>query len=115
MGSEELKKRRKTHDKYIDKKRAQLSTPGLFTQTPTDQPRCALASVSAGQTLAEGENLVVEAAGGALLARRGQSIVATFNNPPADILSAIRGSTGIASGIVQRVNALSRTAEVAIR
>lgn len=116
MGSEELKKRRKSHDKYIDKKRVELATPDLFTQTPRDQPRCALAHIFNGARVSEGDRLVIEVAQNKLLGKLGNSVVATFDQPPADILAAIKGSsTGLAAGTIIKVNALSKTVEVSIR
>ncbi|MGE0054463.1 MAG: hypothetical protein AB7S74_09655 [Hyphomicrobium sp.] len=116
MGSEELRKRRRSHDKYIDKKRVELATPDLFTQTPRDQPRCALASIFNGSHVSEGDTLVIEVADRKLLGKLGNSIVATFDQPPADILAAIEcSSSGLAMGTIIKVNALSKTVEVSIR
>ena len=115
MGAEELKKRRKSHEKHLDKKRVELSTPDLFTETPSNQPRCVLASIPFGASLNEGECLVIEALDGMLLGRRDHSVVATCESPPADIFDAIRNGAGVAAGIVQRINKLSKTAEVRIR
>ncbi len=112
MGAEELKKRRKSHDKYIDRKRVELATPDLFTQLPTYQRRCAVALIEADVTVAEGECLEIESRDGLLFAHRGNTLVATFKVPPPDIVDALSSGIGLAKGTVIRVYALSRTAEV---
>jgi hypothetical protein len=114
MGAEELRKRRRSHDKYVDRKRVELSTPNLFTQTPINQPRCILTSIQSGASLVEGECLVIEVVDGALLATRSSSIVARCEAPPADILAAIVDSACPAAGVVTQVNRLSKTAELSI-
>jgi hypothetical protein len=115
MGSEELKKRRRSHDKYVDRQRVELATPDLFTQTPKDQPRSCVASIAPDTAVAIGESFIFEAAENGLLGRRGNSVVLTLPRPPADILNAVRAGAGVAIGEVQRINKLSRTAEVTIR
>ncbi|MEQ1697248.1 MAG: hypothetical protein ABL901_15550 [Hyphomicrobiaceae bacterium] len=112
MGAEELKKRRKTHEKFVDRKRVELATPDFFTHAPVNEPRTAIASLEIGVEVHEGECLLVEARDGRLAAHRGNIVVATFKKPPADIISAISQGAGAAQGIVKRVYTLSRTAEV---
>jgi hypothetical protein len=114
MGSEFLKKTKRSIAKHIDMKRADLARVDFFTQTPKDQPRCALASVSPGAELCDGDDLIVESRGDRLLACKGNSIVAEFSNPPSDLLSAIADSGGLACGIVKQVNKFSKTVDVAI-
>ena len=115
MGAEELTKRRQSHDKYIDRQRVELATPDLFTQMPENQPRSCVATVIGDATVVVGESLVIEAADNSLQARRGNSIVLTISDPPADVLSAVRAGAGIASGTVQHVHKLSRRVQVTIK
>jgi hypothetical protein len=115
MGAEELKKRRPSHDKYIDRQRVALATPDLFTQTPEDQPRSCIASVAVGATVEIGESFVIEPSEMGMLGRCGNSVVLHFGQPPCDILKAVRSGAGVATGEIRRINKLSRTVEVTIR
>jgi hypothetical protein len=114
MGAEFLKKTRATHAKSIDSGRVQLGTPDLFTRTPEEQPRCAVASVTGSSNLKTGETLIVEPKGAELIASRGNSEVACIKNPPADVMQAILSKGGVAKGEVQKVNKLSNTADIAL-
>ena len=114
MGSEFLKKTRATHVKSIDIGRVALSTPNLLTQTPKDQPRCAVATLSGRAKLAAGEILIVEPKGAELVASRGNSEVARIKNPPSDVMRAICSSGGVAKGEVQKVKKLSMTADISL-
>ena len=114
MGIEFLKKTRATHVKFIDKGRVRLGTPDLFTQTPKDQPRCAVATISDGVKVKAGDTLIVEPKGAELVASRGNSEVARIKKPPSDVMRAIRDSGGIAKGEIQKLNKLSRTVDISL-
>lgn len=115
MGAEELKKRRLSHDKYIDRQRVALATPSLFTQTPEEQLRSCVASIIPDAAVEVGDSFVIEPTETGMLGRRGNSVVLDFVQPPDDIVRALRSGAGVASGEVNRVNKLSRTAEVTIK
>lgn len=115
MGSEEMKKRRPSHDKYIDRQKVELATPTLFTQTPENQPRSCVATISPGASLTPGETLVVEAENNCLLGRRGNEIVVTIPNPPAEMLDGVRNGAGVASGKVVEIHSLSQRAQVTLK
>lgn len=114
MGSEFLKNTRATFVKSIDTGRVELGTPDLFTQTPQDSPRCAVAKIRPGTKLEAGETLIVEPDGTELVASRGTSEVARFKNPPADILQAVNTKGSVAMGEVQKINSISNTADISI-
>lgn len=115
MGAEEMKKRRKSHDKHIDLQRIALATPTLLTLTPEDQPRSCLATIQGSEAVEVGDRFIIEAAEGGMLGLRGNAVVLIFSDPPADILAAVCSGAGVAMGKVQRINGLSRTVEVSIR
>lgn len=112
MGAEFLKKTRNTNAKSLDKGRARLATPDLFTRTPDDQPRSAVAKINTGAALSHGEKVIVESDGKSLSAVIGHKTVATFANPPADVVSAISNSGGVAKGEVSKINPISKTADI---
>ena len=114
MGSEFLKKTRATHAKSIDAGRVKLGTPDLFTQSPTDRPRWAVATVRSGAKLDAGETLIVEPKGSELVASRGNSEVARIKDPPDDIMRAICDKGGVAKGEVRKINKISKTAEISL-
>jgi hypothetical protein len=92
-----------------------LATPDLFTRMPESQPRSCVGTVVGDTTLGVGESLVIEAVNNSLLGRRGNSIVLTISDPPADVLSAVRAGAGVASGTVQHVHKLSGRVQVTIK
>lgn len=114
MGSEFLKKTRKTHVKSLDKGRSRLGTPTLFTRTPQRQPRCAIAKIAANSNLHCGEKVIVQLKGNDLVAVKGNKFVAEFKNPPADIVAALKSGHGVAKGEVRRINSVSKTADISI-
>jgi len=115
MGAEELKKRRASHDKYIDRQRVALATPDLFTQIPEDEARSCVASIAGDAVVNIGDSFVIEPTETAMVGRRGNSIVLEFEQPPGDVRKAVRTGAGVATGEVIRINKLSRTAEVTIK
>ena len=114
MGSEFLKKTKPGYNKHIDAKRAELATPDLFTKAPENGARCAVATVSSGANLSQGDAVIVETNGSDLLARRGNTIIAKFKNPPVDVFSAVNAGGGLAKGTIKQVNTLSKTVEISI-
>ncbi|MBZ9799710.1 hypothetical protein [Mesorhizobium sp. ES1-4] len=114
MGAEFLGKTKNTIIKHIDAKRVALATPDFFTKVPTDEPRCAIATISVGATVKDGDLLIVESRNGSVDARRGNSIVAKFDNPTSDLVAAIGKSGGAANGIAKRVHKISKKVEVSL-
>jgi hypothetical protein len=114
MGAEFLSRTRKTIVKHIDAKRVALATADLLTNTPKDQPRRSIASVAPGASVNTGETIIVEARGGKLSARRGNAVVANFDNPGSDLIAAIGKAGGVTTGVVQRVHKLSKKVEVSL-
>jgi hypothetical protein len=114
MGSEFLSKTKRTITKHIDAKRVALATPELFTIRPTDQPRCSIASIDPGVTVNVGEILIAESGNGSVKLRRGNSIVASLDNPTNNIKADIERTGGAANAVVQRVHTLSMKAEISL-
>jgi hypothetical protein len=115
MGAEELKKRRQSHDKYIDRQRVALATPDLFTRTPQEQPRSFIAVMAKGIQPDIGGDHILQADKGQLVGCRGNSVHFHTTAAPPDILRAITSGAGIAVGEIIRVNPLSGTVEVKIK
>lgn len=114
MGSEFLKKRNKGFEKHIDRKRARLATGDLLTQTPNNRPRRVIAKMTCGSGLARGDKLIIEKRGNILTGCRGNSIVVEVEKASPVISKAVSASSGIATGIVEKVNVISKTVEVSI-
>ena len=115
MGAEELKKRRASHDKYIDRQRVALATPDLFTRMPDDQPRSFIAVMENGIAPAVGRDHILQADKGKLMGCIGNSVHFLAASAPPDILQAIDAGAGIAVGEIIRVNPISNTVEVKIK
>lgn len=115
MGAEELKKRRRSHDKYIDRQRVALATPDLFTRVPEDQPRSCIAVMAEGMPAKIGDDFILQADKGKLVGCRGNSVHLSSTTAPPDILQAVSNGAGAAVGEIIRINRLSRTVEVKIK
>lgn len=115
MGAEELKKRRPSHDKYIDRQRVALATPDLFTRVPEDQPRSFIAVMEKGSKPAVGTDHILQADKGKLTGCTGNSVHFSTMNAPPDSLQAIKLGAGIAVGEIIRINPISGTVEVKIK
>ncbi|MBY5903941.1 hypothetical protein HFO88_26865 [Rhizobium leguminosarum] len=114
MGIEFLTRTRTTIRKHIDRKRVELATPDLFTQEPTDQPRCAMISLRKGAVVKEGDRLIIELGKASITASRDNSVVGIYDNPNSDVLTNLSSGGGTAGGVVRRVMKLSGKAEVSL-
>ncbi len=114
MGIEFLTRTRPTIRKHIDRKRVELATPDLFTQQPTDQPRCAMISLNKGVDVKEGDRLIFEVSSTSITARRQNNVVGVYDNPNSEILTNLSKSGGAAGGVVRRIMKLSGKAEVSL-
>lgn len=115
MGSEELKKRRQAHDKYIDRQRVALATIDLFTQYPEETTRSFIARLAPGAKVLPGDCQTLEARDGSIVGRTGNSVQYEATNAPPDIISTFERGARIAVGETLRVNPLSGTVEVLIK
>ncbi|WP_316226960.1 hypothetical protein [Bradyrhizobium sp. SZCCHNS3052] len=115
MGAEELKKRRQSHDKYIDRQRVALATSDLFTRQPKEQPRSFIAVVEKGIQLDIGGEHILQVDKGKLVGCLGNSIQFQTSAAPPDIFRAISSGPGVAVGEIIRVNPISGTIEVKIK
>ena len=114
MGVDFIRERTKTFTKGWDHRRVELATPDLFKRQPEYAARTAAAAVAPNVTLAEGEAVTVQLDGEHLIAMRGLSEVARFIRPPQEILQAIKGSCGLARGVVEQFNPISGTVEISM-
>jgi len=114
MGLDFAQKAARGYRKGLDRSRIELGTPTLFTQQPDCVARAYAATVHKGQTLTSGDKLGVRIDGAQVVALRGLTPVATFNNPPAELRDALVASHGVACGTVQDTHDIARTAEITV-
>lgn len=114
MGLDFIHKAAPSFRKGLDRKRIELATPNLFTQQPGCAPRVYAANVRTGQRLTAGDKLGVRLDGQLLTAFRGLEPVATFNNPPTELLEALTESHGEACGVVKEVHDTADVAEITV-
>jgi hypothetical protein len=112
MGIDFIRRAAPSFHKGLDRRRIELGTPTLFSHQPASTPRAYAANIGDGQTLAAGEKLGVRLDGDCVKALRGLSPVATFSNPPAELVKALSDSHGEACGVVQQVHDMAKTAEI---
>ncbi|WFU13036.1 hypothetical protein QA646_27145 (plasmid) [Rhizobium sp. CB3090] len=114
MGIEFLTRTRTTIRKHIDRKRVELATPDLFTQQPTDQPRCAMISLKKGAVVKEGDRLIIELSKASITVSSDNNVVGVYEKPSPEVLTNLSNSGGTAGGVVRRVMKLSGKAEVSL-
>ena len=114
MGAELVEKAAPSFKKSWDRARVALATADLFTRIPDCAARTAAADIIGNARLQIGEKLTVEAEGGSLIARRGNSDVARFTNPAPTLLTAVQASCGIAKGTVEQVHEIAGVAEISL-
>ena len=114
MGADFIEKATPSFKKSWDRERVKLATPDLFTRQPDCAARTAAADIIGEARLQVGDRLTVELQDDVLVARRGNSTVARFSDPPQEVIEAMKTSHGIAKGTVEQVNDLSRVAEISL-
>lgn len=114
MGAELVEKATPSFKKSWDKARTTLATADLFTRSPDPACRTAIADILGSARLERGDRLTIEVQGEMLIARRGNSDVARFNNPASEIVQAVKDSCGVAKGTVEQVHALASVAEISL-
>jgi hypothetical protein len=114
MGLDFLRTIARPFKKGLDRRRIELGTPDLFSRRLQMKPRSYAASVDRGQCLIPGESLSVCLAGDQVLAMRGLSPVARVNNPPGELIQALRESFGEGVALVQVFHDLAAIAEITI-
>ena len=114
MGIEFIRKRAKSYTRRWDLGRLDLGTCDLFTQEPTAVPRVFPFDLAPAADVHVGDTVVVESDGNVLIARNRLSEVARSENPPNEILTAVRDSCGVAKGFVHHVHCRARVAEISL-
>ena len=114
MGLEFIEKAGSSFHKGLDRKRAQLATPTLFTQQPRSKPRVYAANLHPGSKTHDGEQLGVRQHCGKVLVMRGIDPIATIENPPPELLEALIESYDEACGVVQHVYEMAGVAEISL-
>lgn len=114
MGVDFIERATPTFKKSWDRARVALATADLFTRLPEYTARVAEADIIGNAELEIGDQLIVEVQGNRLVARRGNSDVALFTNPPPALFEAVTASFGIAKGIVERVHSIAGVVEISL-
>lgn len=114
MGIDFIEKAAPSFKKSWDRERVNLATSDLFTCQPDRAARSATAYLIDGLQLKAGEWVTVEIHDGVLIARRGNGIVAQFNNPPPELVEAVKASCSIAKGHIDQVHDLAGMVEISL-
>lgn len=112
MGADFIEKATPTFQKSWDRARVALATADFFTRQPACAARIAAADIVGNARLQVGDWLHVEVEAGGLVARRGNTEVARFTKPAAELVKAIEASCGIAKGVVEQVHELAGVVEI---
>jgi hypothetical protein len=114
VGLDFITQKGKAFHKMWDGGRTALATADLLDGEAEWDEQHVLFDVHRGIKLGVGDHLVVQVDGAALVALRGQDVVATASAPPAGILAAVT-TAGYALARVARYSDVSNTADLAFR
>lgn len=114
MGAEFIRRAARTFKKRWDHGRRLLGTADIFTIQPEDAATSAPFELAGTRTLCNGDIVTIEKSGEMLVARSGLSEVARNAHPPAELLSAVDRSCGIAKGTVEQVHAAAGVVEISL-
>ncbi len=114
MGLDFIERTKKTLKTKWDRERVRLGTADLLTRPPEEGGCKAAFEIAGGAQLRQGEHLNVESEGSALVARRGQTIVARKDAPAKRDFDAVKNSCGIAQGTVAEVHAPAGVVEITL-
>ena len=112
MGLDFIRAATQNFHKGLDRDRADLSTPDLFTHVPDCEPRAYAAKIWPNKKLHPGEDVGIRLHHGQVLALRGIDVVAEFEAPPAEFVEALEASYGEACGTVVEVYEIANVAEI---
>lgn len=114
MGSEWERKRAAGYKKQLDQGLLDLGTAHLFTQQPTRAARVVAVDINAGNSVAKGENLILQKNGSRLYVMRGLKEIGRVLNPPSEIMGFVGKSFGMAKGIIEVFHAEAQIAEISV-
>jgi len=112
MGSDFLQRAGKTLKRSWDEGRTAVATRNLLTREPACAGRSVAAEIEPGVQLSVGEAVTVQVEGGALVFRRGLTVVARLGDPPAALAEATTASCNIRHATVEQVHHMANTAEI---
>lgn len=114
MGNDFARKVAKSHKKKWDNDRLRLGTPDLFSVAPTSGARTLTFDVIGKNSLAVGQECLVERSGDILIARQGRIEVARISKVPTKVMQAVDQGYGFAKGVACQVNVISGTVEISL-
>lgn len=114
MGLDFIRKTAASFHKSLDRKRAALGIPDLFTRQPVLEPRTYIARMTANVSLRIGDVLSVRLQDGAVLAIRGFQVVATFEAPPNELVLALEASYFEAHGTIMQVYETAEMVDITV-
>ena len=116
MGLDFITEKAKNFRKLWDGGRMRLEAPDLLESETEWEEQHVLFEVHGNDSLALGEELVVQVDGSTLVALRGHDVVATAGAPPQNVLTAVRSTRNTHLLVrVVRHSSISRTADLAFR
>lgn len=115
MGLDFIHQKKRAFRKMFDGGREALASPDLLPSEEDWEDQQVLFEVPRDCSLVDGDDLVVQISGSRLVALRGQDVVATAENPPESVVTAIKQAQGYVLASVVRFSSLSSTADLAFR
>lgn len=114
MGVDFIRKTADPFQKARDQALVELGTADLFSNQASCASRTYSAEMHEDVQLSSGDELVVRLKGGDVVGQKEAKDVATIDDPPAELLSALEESSGVALGHVEKTYDLSHTADVTL-
>lgn len=104
MGVDFIRKRAKVFRRSWDRHRLELCQRTLFTKEPSWITDSAVAKAISPHSASLGEQVIVRAEASSLVAVREMLVVATFINPPPELLETVANGGGYAVGTISRIS-----------
>ncbi|MCO4095360.1 MAG: hypothetical protein HEQ37_19250 [Acidovorax sp.] len=114
MGLDFIRRAAKGFTKSWDRGRTSLATPSLFTRYPEARRRTVIAEMAPDCNPRVGAEFAICIEGRSLVLIEETSRIGYLQNPPSDLVDAIRAAGGCALGQISHFNPISGTADVEI-
>ena len=114
MGLDFIRRAAKGFTKSWDRGRTNLAKPSLFTRYPEARRRTVIAEMAPDCNPRVGAELLVCVEGNCVILIDEAYRIGCLQNPPSDLVDAIRAAGGNAMGQISHFNPISGTADVEI-
>ena len=102
---------RKRWDRGLDR----LNAPTLLDLTMSEASRVVTAQLNSGACVKASDTLILQITADGLTVSDGLRAIGRIENPPPEMMAALRDCGGYAEGVLQRVGLFGDTAEISVK